>query len=348
MTALRAQPHDPRRPTGRVHFPKVVQGSGANLLVRLGIAVSLILFVTAVAWLGRAGYRDVDESPVGLLDAVYYASVSVTTTGYGDITPISETARVLNVVFITPARVLFLVILVGTTLEVLATRAGARALERRWSSKVHDHVIVCGYGIKGRAAVHSLIAQGFEGDRIAVIDSDEHAVERANHAGLTAIRGDATESGVLRRAGVERARAVIVCASRDETAALINLTIRSIAAEVPIACSVREEENAELLRQSGATTTVVPSIGAGRLLSQSLVSPAVTDVLEDLVSDGEGLELVDEEVTAADVGGHCRDVDRGQVIAIVRGPERFAYDDPRAAELQAGDRIVRVARRSTG
>jgi voltage-gated potassium channel len=63
---------------------------------------------------------------VGLLDAFYCSTVSVTTTGYGDVIPVTERARLLTTLLVTPARILFRIILVGTTLEVLAERTRAR------------------------------------------------------------------------------------------------------------------------------------------------------------------------------------------------------------------------------
>ena len=58
-----------------------------------------------------------------LLDAFYYSTVTITTTGYGDVRPVSDEARLVTTILVTPARILFLIILVGTTLEILAERS---------------------------------------------------------------------------------------------------------------------------------------------------------------------------------------------------------------------------------
>lgn len=82
-----------------------------------------VLFLTAlVVWLDRGGYHDNADGTVDLLDCVYYATVTLSTTGYGDIVPSSDSARLINILGVTPLRVAFLIILVGTTLEVLRRR----------------------------------------------------------------------------------------------------------------------------------------------------------------------------------------------------------------------------------
>ena len=88
----------------------------------------------------------------------------MTSTGYGDITPVTDGARLVNIFVVMPAGVLFLVILVSTTLEVLAERTRTVYREKLWRRTLHDHTIVCGYGVKGRAAIETLRAHG-RGDR---------------------------------------------------------------------------------------------------------------------------------------------------------------------------------------
>src|SRR3954462_1051950 len=136
-----------------IHLPLVRQGPLRALAVRVALAVGLVLFTVTVIYLDRDGYRDINEDGLTLLDRFYYAVVSLSTTGYGDITPVTPDARLVNVLVITPARVLFLIILVGTTLEVLTDQYRNSLRVGRWRRHLKDHIIVCGYGTKGRAAV---------------------------------------------------------------------------------------------------------------------------------------------------------------------------------------------------
>ncbi|HEX2312922.1 MAG TPA: potassium channel family protein, partial [Thermomonospora sp.] len=294
--------HDAPTRKPRVLLPSSEVGPLRAVLYRLGIAVALLLAVVAAVYLDRGGYKDGDGS-VGLLDAFYYATVTMSTTGYGDITPVSDAARLVNILFITPMRVLFLIVLVGTTLEVLAERTRSDWRLARWRERVRNHVVVAGYGTKGRAAVRTLLNTGIRPEMIVVVDPDPRVVAEAAEAGLAGVVGDGTRSEVLRRAGVDRAREVVVAAQRDDTAVLITLTARQLNPSAGIHASVREAENAPLLRQSGADHVITSSEAAGRLLGMTTSQPSVSEVLEDLLDQGSGLDLVEREVTAEEVGG---------------------------------------------
>ncbi|HEY0701073.1 MAG TPA: ion channel, partial [Micromonospora sp.] len=190
-----------------IHFPVTRAGPLRALTLRVLAAVGLVLAIVLVVYLDRDGYRDVKPGGLSLLDCAYYAVVTLSTTGYGDITPVSNSARTVNVFVVTPARVLFLIILVGTTLEVLTEQYRTNLRLTRWRRNVKDHVIICGYGTKGRSAVSALLETGFDKKRIVIVERSGGGVRQASSAGLVVVEGSATRSSTLDEAYVRSAKA---------------------------------------------------------------------------------------------------------------------------------------------
>lgn len=315
-----------------------------KILRRLAVALGLIFFVALITYLGRDGYYDPEGDGVSLLDSFYYSTVSITTTGYGDIRPVTDEARLMTTILVTPARVLFLIILVGTTLEVLAEHSRRAFRQERWRRRLSSHTIVCGYGTKGRAAIRTLCDSGVPADQIVVIELDAEERRRASAEGYAAVAGDAAEADVLEEAKVHDADAVIVAVNRDDAAVLITLTVRELAPGVRLVAAAREEENVHLLRQSGATSVITSSAAAGRLLGLGAKSPRVTEILEDLLTVGEGLDLEERPIGAAEAGPLSGLPGSHPVIAVVRGDEVIRFDDERAEQLFAGDHVVQLVR----
>ena len=105
---------------------------------------------------------------------------------------------------------------------------------------------------------------------------------------MAAFHGDATNRTVLRRAEVMTAREVIVTTDRDDSAVLVTLAVRQLNPKAHVVVAVREEDNVPLLRQSGADAVVTSSEAVGRLLGLTAVSPNLGEVMEDLLTYGEG------------------------------------------------------------
>jgi voltage-gated potassium channel len=335
VAARRDTPTD----TVSIRLPARAVGPVSAITRRLLLAGAILLAVVAAVLLDRDGYRDSNGDGVGLIDAFYYATVTLSTTGYGDVAPASDAARLVNVLFVAPARVLFLIILVGTTLEVLTERSREQYRIRRWRSRVHQHVVVCGYGTKGRSAVDALLEDDTPIEQIVVVERDGNAVKEATARGLAAVLGSSSRAATLREARVGDAKAVVVATNADDAAVLTVLTARDLAPRAWIVAAVRETENIPLVRQSGADQVVVSSATAGRLLGLSTSAPQLVDVVEDLLTGSTGIALTVRPVQRDEVGRAPGELAQ-PVAAVVRDGTLRNYAHPSVQRLAPGDRVV--------
>jgi voltage-gated potassium channel len=312
--------------------------------IRAALALALLVVTTLIVYLDRAGYTDSASpgQPINLVAAFYYSAVTLSTTGYGDIVPVSSAARLVNVLVVTPIRVIFLILLIGTTFEVLAGRTRLAWRIARWRSRMSGHTVIAGYGTKGRSALATLRDAGLPADLVVVVDNSPAVMAEVNRTGLAGVSGDATRRQVLASAQIRSAARLMIAVGRDDTAVLVALTARQLNPQIVIVAAVREAENEPLLRQSGADQVVVSSDAAGRLLGLSTLNPAVGQVFAQLLDRGRGLGLTERPVERAEIGLPILQAAAG-AVAVVRGDRVLAVDDAAAQQLQAGDRIVLVA-----
>ena len=330
-------------PPEAFRFSRVKDNPVRAILQRFALASLLILFIALITYIGRDGYTDSQSSePLTFVDALYYATVSVTTTGYGDIVPATQSARLINVFIVTPARILFIVLLVGTTLQVLAERSRFLYRLKNWQKKLNNHTVVCGFGVKGRAALEYL--RRYDPDMEAVaIDDREDALTQANAEGLTGIEGQAFDPAILQAAEVDRAKTVVVALDSDDHTVLTILRVREQNTKATVVAACREQSNAALLRSSGADQVVVSSSSAGRLLGMAAEAPEAAEVVNDLLTFGAGLDI--DEWTVTDPGSDPEREAGDTVIAVIRNGELFRPGDAGCLPTEAGDRVVYVARR---
>jgi voltage-gated potassium channel len=327
----------------RIRLPRGRSSPLRSLLLRLAAATAVLLVMFLIVVFDRGGYTDNADGQVSVLDALYYTTVSISTTGYGDVVPVSTAARLITSLVITPLRVIFLGILVASAFEVLTQRTRDDFRVHRWKERTRMHTVVIGYGTKGRAAIATLVASGTPQDQFIVVDKHNDLIAEANADGIAGLVGDATRTSVLNQAKVAEAAYVVIAPDRDDTAVLITLSTRQINRTAVIAVAIRESENEPLVLQSGANAVITSSEAAGRLLGFAAVSPTLSHVFADLLVHGTGLEVVERDVRADEVGRPPA-AGADQIIAVVRGGLPLPFDSSTA--LVGSDRVVVVRSRS--
>ena len=328
---------------GTVKLPDPARSPWWSLSMRLLAALAILAGTVLLVYFDNEGYTDGNDptGQVDFVDSIYYTTVTLSTTGYGDIAPVTPEARMVNAFVITPARIAFLVLLIGTTLEVLASQGREIFRVARWRKHMGQHVVIVGYGTKGRSAVETLVNNGQDREAIVVVDPSPVALQDAHADGLAVVTGDATRREVLRRAGVSDASHVIITTNRDDSNVLTTLTARQLNPEAWIVAAVREQENVPLMRQSGANSVITSSDAVGRLLGLSSLSPTLGSVMEDLLTYGEGLEVAERDLLVTEVGKQPQSLP-DQVIAVVRDEKVYRYFDPVVTQLARGDRLIVV------
>lgn len=309
---------------------------------RVALVLALLALAVGVHWLDRGGLRDSYDGQVSFLDIVYFTMISITTTGYGDITPVTDRARMFDALVVTPIRVFVILIFLGTAYSFVIRRTWDTWRMRIIQKALTGHIVVAGFGVTGRETVEELIARGIDPKTIVVVDSAIRPLEEAEALGCTVLQGDATRDETLAAVRIEAARALIVTAGRDDTDILITLTARHLAPTVTISTTIRAEDNEILARQAGATSVVNPISFAGLLLAGSCRGTHATDYIADLASAAGEVQLVERPVTADEVGRPLSTLSTGLGVRILRGGTAIGFWEAGASALSAGDIIVEI------
>ena len=327
----------------RPRFYRAGRLSPLTTLAIRGLAVLLLVGIALGGhWIDRDGLRDNTDGAVSFLDIVYFTVITVTTVGYGDIVPVSNSARMFDTFVVTPIRIFVFLIFLGSAYSFMLRQGWERwrmGLVRR---ELNGHVIVCGYGRSGSAAVSELLERDHAPERIVVVDCDAEKLRLAEELGVATVEGDATHNKVLEIARIDSARTVIVCPGRDDTAVLIVLTCRRLAPEAAVAVSIAAIENELLARDAGASVIVNPVSFGGQLLAHCSAEPHVADYVADLVTRNGKSELRERPVRADEVGRAARQVADGRVVRVYRGDRAIGIAEPDAERLAAGDLVIEL------
>ncbi len=315
----------------------------ADVTARLGIAFLLIALVVLVHWIDRAGLKDSYDGHISFLDVVYFTMISVTTTGFGDIAPVSDRSRLIEAVIVTPIRIAVLFIFIGTAYQFAIKQIWEKWRMARIQEKLTNHIVVLGYGISGAEAVKELIARGTDPACIVVIDPARNRVNAAEAAGCNVLEGDASSDETLLDVRIGEAQTVLVSAGRDDTSILIVLTVRHLAPHVPISVVIRTQDNELLARQAGATNVINPVNFTGHLLAGSAQGGHIADYMADLAAAGGRVQLRERPISAEEIGrGLDQLASGGRGLRIYRAGKPYGFWEPEVQRLEPGDTVIEV------
>lgn len=252
---------------------------------RLTGALAALVVVLAV---GTLGYLLLGFT---LLDALYQTVTTVSTVGFREVEPFSAAGKAFTMVLILvgAGAVLYAFsVLVETILEGRLNELLGRRRMQQTIASMQGHVIICGWGRVGRAIGAELAEAG---RALVVIDPDPDALDGAVHA----VVGDATEDDTLRRAGIDRASALVAAADSDAANSFVTLSARALNPGLFIVARTRSSESDDKLSRAGADRVVNPQSIGGARMAAFVLRPHVAAFL-DVVMHERTLEFRLEEV----------------------------------------------------
>jgi len=329
----------------RILFTQIEASPERTIVGRLALILGALALVVVAFWLDRDGLVDALDGELSFVDVLYFTMVTVTTVGYGDIVPVTAQARLIDAFLVTPVRIFVWFVFLGTAYELVIQRVLEDFRMSKVQQRLSEHIVICGYGTTGQVAAREMLAKGYPADKIVVIDLREENLRAAAQNGFIGLRGDAAREEVMRRAMIERARVAVISPGRDDTSALIVLTIRNVNPRVKIVGVVNEQENIKLIRQAGANVIVSPSRVGGYLLADAVSNWHVAAYVMDLLTADGPVRLVERPATAEEAGRRPGEITDGLLVRIYRGGEHIGFWEGAKNTIQAGDILLMIVPR---
>lgn len=223
------------------------------------IQVSVLLAILITS--GTVGFMVLEDLPPS--EALHLTIQTITTVGYGDPQILTPEGRMfsnfLMIFGVGIALYVFWAVMDVTVGTQIRRALGVRTY-RREIGRMENHVILCGHGRVGEATSEQLIGKGVE---FLVIDRDEHNLESLPEK-TPRIIGDATEDDTLKKAGIERAKTVLIAFGDDSDTILCIVTCRALNPKLKIFARSSHPENIGKMKKVGADKVIMPAWEGGR------------------------------------------------------------------------------------
>ena len=244
------------------------------------------------------------------VDAFYFTVITATTVGFKEVHPLTEAEKIF-----TTGLILASIFVLGFAITVITENIFSKnnignlrqkKVEKK-IKKLHDHVIVCGYGRNGQQTIHKLMAYK---QPFVVIEKDEEVVEKFSSELVPFVFGNANEDEVLKQAGIEKASTLISALPNDADNLFVVLSARQLNNNLKIISRATDETTMKKLKLAGANNVIMPDKIGGDHMASLVVTPDLIEFLDNLSVSGEDDSMNVEQVSFSKV---CPD---GKELAI--------------------------------
>jgi voltage-gated potassium channel len=282
-------------------------------------------------------------------EALYRTIVSASLTGL-DTTPKGFGGEALTVAIVLGGVAIFGYLaaqVVDSIANGILAGAWKETKRRKMIDRLSQHIIVCGYGRVGRRAVEEFrLAEA----PYVVLDFSDDAVTHAREQDVPFIRGNGAVDEDLERAGIDRARGLIVASDDDADNLYITLSAKARRPDLTVIARASREDAERKLRLAGADRVVTPYTTAGRVMANLMIKPQVTSYLNLLTSASENaisFEEIAVNRTCSAVGKTIGELDisaqtGAYVVAVRKADGSLEVRPSKDTMLEENDVIVGI------
>ena len=301
---------------------------------------ALVIIIAA----GVIGYVIIEEW--SFVDALYMTIITITTVGYAEVHPLTASGRIFSIFLIVGGVSGALYALSGIAGYIieghLGTTLGRRRMEKT-IKKLKGHFILCGYGRVGQEIARIFTEEGMT---FVVIDKSQESIASIEKNGGLYVFGDATSDEVLKEAGIEQARGLVVALGSDADSVYITLSARGLRPDLFIEARASSSMAGAKLKKAGANRIIAPySLGARRMAELAL-RPAVVDFI-DTVIRSRGRDLQMENITVSHDSAlagltveETRHRTKAAILTISRKGGKLLVNPSIEETIEAGDRLI--------
>ena len=322
-----------------------------NYQRKIFIAFSLLFGLLIIGIIGYSLIeKDNPHREWGIFESVWMTVITITTVGYGDM-QISDAGRAFTLfliisgigMYIYCITIITAFLVEGQLLSFFKHRKMTRDVE-----KLSNHYIICGIGDTGVHVLEEMVKAN--ASFVGIETDEEHLEHLAEIHDFLYLHGDATDDDVLIRAGIERAKGLVACLSRDQDNLFVVISAKKLNPNLRVVSKAVENNSPAKLVTAGADEVVLPDHIGGIRLASGILEPHLIDFFAKVQISRQTTRFAESIIQPGSVldGITIEDArikeETGLVVIAIRSKDgAYIYNPSGDLQIESGDALFVIS-----
>jgi len=277
-----------------LRYTKSVNNFLAILKTKKFELITLLMLVGFITFIGGAviyvfEYK-VNPNIHSFFDAIYWSLITISTVGYGDISPVTSQGRILTMFLILSgiAFISFATSIIASAFTEKLQEVKSQRIENE-AHKLSSFYLICGY-----SKVTELVANNLKNDneKFIIVDLDVDKIQEATEKGFLALKADITKKETLELFNFEHIKKIFILTNDDIINTFLTLSLSSYSDKDIIAIA-NDERNESKIEKAGAKYVINPTRISALFASEYIGNPVSFEIITAIFSN-ESRTKVDE------------------------------------------------------
>lgn len=313
--------------------------------------ILILLFIFVVVACGSFGYWYIED--YSILDAIYMTVITLTTTGFGEVVPLTSNGKIFTMVLllIGVAIVTYsLTTIMNYIVSIDFSNIRREKMEKK-ISQLKGHTIVCGYGRMGEIICKKLHEEGVT---FVVVEKRENLIALLKKNGFLHIEGDASSDENLEKAGIKEAKTLVSVIDSDTDGLYIALAGRSFNPDLFIIVRANERKARRRMIRAGADKVILPFVMSGMKVAESVINPEVEETFSiSQLQTSTKIQIVDlliedqSTTKGRDIQSVGKEISEIIIVGVKKSDESLIFNPKGEYLFEAGDTLIAMGERAS-
>ena len=320
--------------------------------------LKVVIGILIVWILGAILISLIEQEPFNLKNSLWWAIVTMTTVGYGDMAPSTDLGRSVAILIMFSGIILIAII----TATISSTVITKKIMEGKGLEKINltDHIIICGWNANIFNLVKGLLNSDNNNLKLVLVnDQPQNDIDNivSSFSSIKFVRGDYSLDSILTKANAIKAKYALLLngLNENEKVILTTLTLKKLSNKIKVIAQMNDKSKIPFLKRANADSILSGDDYTSFMAISNILEPSIAHVINSLIDISSNNSIMSKNIPSEFIGKSFNELhayffnDNGKIcLGLFNNEENVGISDILSSDSSALDKFIEKKLKDAG